>query len=252
MHPPSAGSGRAGGTAAPQRARFRHFVWLEAGSGKLALSRPARQRVTFSVKLLSSESKGRVNMAKSIWEIDLDGKKHKVELTHGNVTGKIEIYVDGNKIEIPKSELPKLLGSGSRHKFNISGYPCQIAIDLNGSRYVYQLFVDGQLIPKGADQNRREQAEFDELRSVVVAPLLFLLGIGAFWFNWSSAHNSGFVFRGIALISPLPIIFALYLLVFPGDMSKFSTNALIRVVIVLLLVITLGFVNLYALLNGIY
>lgn len=195
-------------------------------------------------------------MAKRIWEIDLDEKKHKIELTHGYITGKIDIYIDGNKIEIPKSELPKLLDYGSKHKFSISGHHCQITIGFDGASYLYQLFVDGQPIMKGADENRQEKAaakaEFDQLRSIVGAPLLILLGIVAFWFNLNSSHNSGMISQPIALISPLPIIFGLYLLLFPSDVSKFSTNAVIRVVIVLVLAISLGFANLYALVNGIY
>ena len=191
-------------------------------------------------------------MAKRIWKIDLEGQKHKVELTHGNVTGKIDIQVDGKKIEIPKSEQPKLLQSSSKYLFNISGHPCQIAIDLDGSRYVYQLFVDGQLIPKGADQNRQEQEESNELRSMVAAPLLVILGLVAFWFNWNSSHNRGLFSRSLALISPLPIIFALYLLLFPKDVSNFSTKAVIRLVIVIILAIVLGWANFYALSNGIY
>jgi len=31
---------------------FKQFVWLEVGSGKMALSRPAHQRVTQAVGLL--------------------------------------------------------------------------------------------------------------------------------------------------------------------------------------------------------
>ena len=182
-------------------------------------------------------------MAKSIWQFDLDGTKHKVELTHGNVTGKIDIHVDGKKIEIPKSEQPKFLESGSKHRFNILGHPCQIVIDLNGSRYVYQLFVDGQPILKSADQNRREQEELNELRSMVVAPLLVILGVVAFWYNWNSAHGEGLFSRSLALISPLPIIFALYLLLFPNDVSKFSPNVVIRLGIVIILAMVLGWVN---------
>jgi len=30
---------------------FKHFAWLEAGSGKVAVSRPAHQRVTLTVGL---------------------------------------------------------------------------------------------------------------------------------------------------------------------------------------------------------
>jgi hypothetical protein len=33
---------------------FREFVWLEVGSGKAALSRPAHQRVTQAVRRLPS------------------------------------------------------------------------------------------------------------------------------------------------------------------------------------------------------
>ncbi len=32
---------------------FKQFVWLEVGSGKMALSRPAHQRVTQTVSLIS-------------------------------------------------------------------------------------------------------------------------------------------------------------------------------------------------------
>jgi len=42
---PSAGSGSAGGT----RGVFRQFSGLKAGSGKVAFSRPAHQRVTHTV-----------------------------------------------------------------------------------------------------------------------------------------------------------------------------------------------------------
>ena len=45
VHPPSTSSGRAGGSLRV----FRQFVWLEVGSGKMALSRPAHQRVTLTV-----------------------------------------------------------------------------------------------------------------------------------------------------------------------------------------------------------
>jgi hypothetical protein len=195
-------------------------------------------------------------MAKRNWEIDIDGTKHKIELMHGYVTGKIEIFVDGRKMEIPKSELPKLLEFNSKHKLNIAGHPGQINIDYDGSGYAYQLLVEGQPILKGADETRQEQAtaqaEFNELKGILSAPLLFLLGAGAFWYNWNTAHTTGFVSRGIALISPLPIIFALYLLLFPRDLSQFSTGAVIRVVIVMILAMTLGAANFYALMNGIY
>ena len=43
--PPSAGSGRAGGSLRGSR----QFAWLEAGSGKMALSRPTHQWVTQAV-----------------------------------------------------------------------------------------------------------------------------------------------------------------------------------------------------------
>jgi len=191
-------------------------------------------------------------MAKSIWEFDLDGTKHKVELTHGNVTGRIDILADGKKIDIPKSEQPKFLESVSNHNFNISGHSCQILIELNGSRYVYQLLVDGQPILKSANQDRQEQKQSDELRSMVVAPLLVVLGGVAFWYNWNLAYGEGLFSRSLALISPLPIIFALYLLLFPNDVSKFSSNAVARIVIVILLAVLLGWANFYALSNGLY
>ena len=191
-------------------------------------------------------------MAKSIWEFDLDGNKHKVELSHGNVTGRIDILADGKKIDIPKSEQPKFLESVSKHNFNISEHSCKILIELNGSRYVYKLLVDGQPIIKSADQDRREQEQSNELRSMVVAPLLVVLGGVAFWYNWNLAHGEGLFSRSLALLSPLPIIFALHLLLFPNDVSKFSSNAVIRIVVAILLAVLLGWVNYYALSNGLY
>lgn len=195
-------------------------------------------------------------MAKRNWEIELDGRLHKIELTHDFVTGKIEIFIDGRKIEIPKSELPKLLEFDSKHKLNVAGHPGQINIQYDGSSYSYQLLIDGQPIMRGTDEAHQEKAaaksEFDEIRVMVSAPFLFLLGAGAFWFNWNSAHNSGIVSRGIALLSPLPVIFALYLLLFPADLSRFSTGAVIRVILVVTLAIALGFANFYALSSGIY
>jgi hypothetical protein len=37
---------------------FKQFVWLEVGSGKMALPRPAHPRVTLTVGLLVTKSKG--------------------------------------------------------------------------------------------------------------------------------------------------------------------------------------------------
>ena len=37
---------------------FRQFAWLEAGSVKAAVSRPAHQRVTLAVSHLSNEENG--------------------------------------------------------------------------------------------------------------------------------------------------------------------------------------------------
>jgi hypothetical protein len=48
---PSTGSGTAGGSLRV----FRQFAWLEVGSVKMALSRPAHQRVTPTVGLFFSE-----------------------------------------------------------------------------------------------------------------------------------------------------------------------------------------------------
>ena len=39
-----------------ESARFQAFAWLEVGSGKMALSRPAHQRVTHTVRLAGRDN----------------------------------------------------------------------------------------------------------------------------------------------------------------------------------------------------
>jgi hypothetical protein len=56
---PSTGSGAAGGTAPRDSVRvFRHFVWFEVGSGKLALSRPAWWLTSVAVSKPTSTLRG--------------------------------------------------------------------------------------------------------------------------------------------------------------------------------------------------
>ncbi len=52
VHPPSAGSGRAGGSLRV----FKLFAWLEVNSAEMAWSRPAHQQVTQAVRRPDTQS----------------------------------------------------------------------------------------------------------------------------------------------------------------------------------------------------
>ena len=60
---------------------FRQFTWLEVGSGKVALSRPAHPRVTLTVRWLISHSRGL-----------LKGFELQVLLTNGGQYGSLDLY----------------------------------------------------------------------------------------------------------------------------------------------------------------
>lgn len=78
-------------------------------------------------------------MAKRIWEINLEGKTHVVQIKHGYWSGKREIMVDGKLVVKGRG----INASGVSHIFNIDEYNCELHIATNGFVYRYILFVDG-------------------------------------------------------------------------------------------------------------
>ena len=83
-------------------------------------------------------------MAYRMWQVELDGADHRVELEHRVITmsGKRTIQVDGQVIE----RSSKFWDTGTEHRFKISGHPCILRIRNLFMGYEYELWVDGRLV----------------------------------------------------------------------------------------------------------
>ena len=65
---------------------FRHFVWLEAGSVKAALSRPAHQRVTQTVSRLDTQ-----NLELLVLTLNMSKRSLQQSTEHERGEGYVEI-----------------------------------------------------------------------------------------------------------------------------------------------------------------
>jgi hypothetical protein len=81
-------------------------------------------------------------MAQKTWIFKLDDGNHIVELEHGYFSGKRDIRIDGNPMEIPS----KFFDTGSVHKFEISGIPCVLQIKGSLFGFKYSFSVNGKVI----------------------------------------------------------------------------------------------------------
>ena len=85
-------------------------------------------------------------MTNKIWEFELEGRMHKVELEHGYWSGKKTIKVDG-KVIINTSW--NLFDTGGEYRFKIDDHPSIVRIrvqTLGFSSCIYELFIDGHLM----------------------------------------------------------------------------------------------------------
>ena len=86
-------------------------------------------------------------MPTRVWEFELRGKHHSVELEHTHWTGRRTITVDGAVIYSSKAPVD----FRAEDWFNIDSIPCIIRI--RGSEFGnYKLFVEGETIESGEDQ----------------------------------------------------------------------------------------------------
>jgi hypothetical protein len=81
-------------------------------------------------------------MTKKTWVFDLIDNRHEVILDHGIFSGKREISIDG----VPLESSSKLYDLGSVHKFDVDGYSCVLRIKQKPLSFIYELYVDGNLI----------------------------------------------------------------------------------------------------------
>lgn len=85
-------------------------------------------------------------MAYRLWEFDIEGESHRVELEHAYWSGNRLIRIDGSIVE--KSR--KIIDSGSTHTFNVSDRECSVRIIYRWRRplgFSYECTLDGKLVP---------------------------------------------------------------------------------------------------------
>ena len=76
------------------------------------------------------------------WTIELDSKRHTIDLVHGFWSGRRVIRIDGNIIH--KSW--KFLDTGSEHRFDVAGHAYILKIRNSPFHYDYELFIDGKMV----------------------------------------------------------------------------------------------------------
>ncbi len=124
-------------------------------------------------------------MAKKIWNVNIEGINHTVELDHGYFSGKREITVDGKQLE----KSVKVVDSGSDHVFKLDGHTCAIHIRTNGFTYNYDFSIDGKSVQTGKpiafknlslDSPNLDDFSFMQLQLKIENKLKG----GANWFYW--------------------------------------------------------------------
>jgi hypothetical protein len=72
-------------------------------------------------------------MPTRIWEFQLEGIQHLVEINYNIFSGKLVIRADGQYVS-------------SKRVFNLFGYPCEVGINLYKNRFYYCLIVNNEFI----------------------------------------------------------------------------------------------------------
>ena len=84
------------------------------------------------------------------WHLELDGQQHTVALSHGLLSGKRQVTVDGDVALVAW----KLWDTGSRHEFEIGrGHKAVLTLENTGMwhmgmKFAYSLEVDGRELEK--------------------------------------------------------------------------------------------------------
>lgn len=84
---------------------------------------------------ISIKSPGGDYPLKRVWNVDVNGARHVVELKHGYMSGKTVINVDGSTVV----QYRKLLGKGSRYSFQVDGQAFLLWIKPKGFSFHYNL-----------------------------------------------------------------------------------------------------------------
>jgi hypothetical protein len=87
-------------------------------------------------------------MGKKIWNVTVDSKSHEVVLNHGYWSGKRQVFVDGNEVQLPVNKSRMLLDFGNTLPFEVAGKNYEIQIKTNGITFSYHLHEQGQAGPQ--------------------------------------------------------------------------------------------------------
>ncbi len=154
-------------------------------------------------------------MAYRKWEIELEGKKHSVELEHGYVTGRREVRVDGQVL--PELNVKtNLMDFGGTLPFKVGSHECAVLIRTKylGLAYSYDLIVDGKSLKTGKSQALPAASSLQKNFSLMFSPIRTIEQAQAILKSARSFKIFFLVLAGICLITLLSG-FGLFFLHYP-------------------------------------
>lgn len=87
-------------------------------------------------------------MAKRTWEVLLEDGTHRIELSHGFISGRKEIRVDGQVLPLPAAE-QSMADFGGEYPFLLGSHQGVVHIRTNGITFQYDLTIDGRSVESG-------------------------------------------------------------------------------------------------------
>jgi hypothetical protein len=84
-----------------------------------------------------------------VWQFQLDGVDHTVDLRHGVISGRMTIHLDGKLLQRGSM----LFHTAGDYRFAIGGHTCVVRIRSGIINYRYRLLVDERLIKPARRQN---------------------------------------------------------------------------------------------------
>lgn len=84
-----------------------------------------------------------------VWQFQLDGRRHTVELEHGILSGQLIIRLDGGLLKHGNM----LFRTAGEYPFHIGGHTCIVRIRSGIINYQYELMVNGQSVKASHNSN---------------------------------------------------------------------------------------------------
>ena len=194
-------------------------------------------------------------MAKKSWSFTLDGVPHKVALTHGYLSGKRAISVDGRPLAIAPQLARQRIDYGSKHPFHIGYHEGLVFIRTKGLTFTYDLAIDGRSVDSGLTvdpESPTHSITRESFDRAVLLPFLVLFGFISIGANWYLARRYGLYLEELAFLGPALLVLAGYVALFGDDLRHLPKRIPNRAWAAIALAIAAGAANSYALSHGLY